>query len=61
MFNRLGITFKLVLLVLISLAGFAALSTVALQHIRETMIADRAAKIRNISEIGRDVVAHYYK
>lgn len=60
MFNRFHISSKLIFLVIISIIGLVGITSEALSFMRTQMISDRATKVRNLSEIGRDTVQYYY-
>ncbi|MEZ2142339.1 cache domain-containing protein [Bradyrhizobium sp. DN5] len=55
------ISFKLVLIVGISLLGMVALAPIALSTLRAQMIADRQAKTQHMVDIGYSILAHYQK
>jgi methyl-accepting chemotaxis protein len=55
------ISFKLVLIVGISLLGMIALAPVALSTLRTQMIADRQAKTQHMVDVGYGILAHYQK
>jgi methyl-accepting chemotaxis protein len=59
MFSR--ISFRLVLIVAISLLGMIALAPIALSTMRAQMVADRQAKIRQMVDVGYGILAHYQK
>jgi methyl-accepting chemotaxis protein len=59
MFSR--ISFKLVLIVTISLLGMVALAPIALSTMRAQMVADRQAKIQQMVDVGYGILAHYQK
>jgi methyl-accepting chemotaxis protein len=59
MFSR--ISFKLVLIVAISLTGMIALVPIALSTMRAQMVADRQAKTRQMIDVGYGILAHYQK
>ncbi|WP_025917329.1 cache domain-containing protein [Herminiimonas sp. CN] len=53
---RLGIRLRLLLVGLVSLAGFIVLTAIAMQSVRQQMIEDRVTKIRHLTEIGRGIL-----
>nr|WP_249784581.1 cache domain-containing protein [Bradyrhizobium sp. IC3195] len=55
------ISFKLVLIVGISLLGMIALAPVALSTLRTQMVADRQAKTQQMVDVGYGILAHYQK
>ncbi|MCK1736145.1 cache domain-containing protein [Bradyrhizobium sp. 138] len=55
------ISFKLVLIVGISLLGMIALAPIALSTLRAQMVADRQAKTQHMVDIGYGILAHYQK
>ncbi len=55
------ISFKLVLIVGISLLGMIALAPIALSTLRAQMIADRQAKTQHMVDVGYGILAHYQK
>ncbi|MGL3106651.1 methyl-accepting chemotaxis protein [Bradyrhizobium sp. BR 1432] len=55
------ISFKLVLIVGISLLGMVALAPIALSTLRAQMIADRQAKTQHMVDVGYGILAHYQK
>ncbi|MGX1166431.1 methyl-accepting chemotaxis protein [Bradyrhizobium sp. USDA 372] len=55
------ISFKLVLIVGISLLGMIALAPVALSTLRTQMVADRQAKTQHMVDVGYGILAHYQK
>ena len=59
MFSR--ISFKLVLIVAISLVGMVALVPIALSTMRAQMVADRQAKTQQMIDVGYGILAHYQK
>jgi len=59
MFSR--ISFKLVLIVGISLLGMIALAPIALSTLRTQMVADRQAKTQQMVDVGYGILAHYQK
>lgn len=60
MLGKTKISFRLGLLVLFSVVGFAILSFISLNILHETMIEDRIIKVRNLSQIAHGVLEHYY-
>src|SRR5947199_8613138 len=59
LFSR--ISFKLVLIVGISLLGMIALAPIALSTLRTQMVADRQAKTQHMVDVGYGILAHYQK
>ncbi|MHC2317003.1 HAMP domain-containing protein [Bradyrhizobium diazoefficiens] len=55
------ISFKLVLIVGISLLGMIALAPIALSTLRTQMVADRQAKTQHMVDVGYGILAHYQK
>ena len=55
------ISFKLVLIIGISLLGMIALAPIALSTLRAQMIADRQAKTQHMVDVGYGILAHYQK
>lgn len=55
------ISFKLVLIVGISLLGMITLAPIALSILRGQMIADRQAKTQHMVDVGYGILAHYQK
>ncbi|MDA9441399.1 chemotaxis protein [Bradyrhizobium sp. CCBAU 51745] len=55
------ISFKLVLIVGISLVGMIVLAPIALSTLRSQMIADRQAKTQHMVDVGYGILAHYQK
>ncbi|MDD1536020.1 MULTISPECIES: methyl-accepting chemotaxis protein [unclassified Bradyrhizobium] len=55
------ISFKLVLIVGISLLGMIALAPIALSTLRTQMVADRQAKTQQMVDVGYGILAHYQK
>jgi methyl-accepting chemotaxis protein len=55
------ISFKLVLIVGISLLGMIALAPIALSTLRSQMVADRQAKTQQMVDVGYGILAHYQK
>ncbi|RTM05196.1 MAG: methyl-accepting chemotaxis protein [Bradyrhizobiaceae bacterium] len=55
------ISFKLVLIVGISLLGMIALAPIALSTLRAQMVADRQAKTQHMVDVGYGILAHYQK
>ncbi|WP_027533654.1 methyl-accepting chemotaxis protein [Bradyrhizobium sp. WSM3983] len=55
------ISFKLVLIVGISLLGMITLAPIALSTLRSQMIADRQAKTQHMVDVGYGILAHYQK
>ncbi|PKU26581.1 methyl-accepting chemotaxis protein [Telmatospirillum siberiense] len=61
MLNRMKISAKLISLVLGGVVGFVVLAAFALSFMRQTMIEDREDKVRNLSEVARDVAKGFYE
>ncbi len=59
MFSR--ISFKLVLIVAISLCGMVIMAPIALSSMRTQMMADRQAKTREMIDVGYGILAHYHQ
>lgn len=55
------ISFKLVLIVGISLLGMIALAPIALSTLRAQMVSDRQAKTQHMVDVGYGILAHYQK
>ncbi|MBR0880813.1 methyl-accepting chemotaxis protein [Bradyrhizobium japonicum] len=55
------ISFKLVLIVGISLLGMIALAPIALSTLRAQMVADRQAKTQHMVDVGYGILTHYQK
>src|ERR1700747_3519360 len=55
------ISFKMVLIVAISILGMIALAPIALSTMRAQMVADRQAKIQQMVDVGYGILAHYQK
>lgn len=55
------ISFKLVLIIGISLLGMITLAPIALSTLRGQMIADRQAKAQHMVDVGYGILAHYQK
>ena len=55
------ISFKLVLIVAISLLGMIALAPIALSTLRTQMVTDRQAKTQHMVDVGYGIMAHYQK
>ena len=55
------ISFKLAVMIGLSLAGIIALAPLALYSIRKQMMTDRQAKIQQMVELGHGILAHYQK
>ena len=60
MLKKVRISAKLFALIALSIFGIIVMTGFSLSILHQTMIDDRAVKIRNLSEIARDVVVHYY-
>ena len=59
MFSR--ISFKLALIIGISLAGMLVMGPIALYTMRAQMMTDRQAKTQQMIDIGYGILAHYQK
>src|SRR5436189_5882317 len=59
MFSR--ISFKLALIIAISLIGMIVMAPVALFTMRSQMMTDRQAKTQQMVDIGYGILAHYQK
>lgn len=59
MSKGIGISVKLMAVVLAAGLGFAVVAGFALGFLRDSMVQDRITKVRNISEIGLDIVKGY--
>src|SRR5215467_511176 len=59
MFSR--ISFKLVLIIAISLSGMLIMAPFALSSMRAQMMADRQAKTRQMIDVGYGILAHFQK
>ncbi|HLZ04697.1 MAG TPA: cache domain-containing protein [Bradyrhizobium sp.] len=59
MFSR--ISFKLVLIIAISLCGMVVMAPIALSSMRAQMMADRQAKTKQMIDIGYGILAHYHQ
>ncbi|MBC7953807.1 MAG: methyl-accepting chemotaxis protein, partial [Rhodospirillaceae bacterium] len=57
---KLGIAGKLMSTAVLTAVGFVILAGVALSQLRDTMVEDRIAKVRNLSEVARGVVASFH-
>ncbi|MBC7951358.1 MAG: cache domain-containing protein [Rhodospirillaceae bacterium] len=57
---RFGIAGKLMSTAVLTAVGFIILAVVALSQLRDTMIEDRIAKVRNLSEAARGVIASFH-
>ena len=55
------ISFKLALIIAISLVGMIAMGPIALYTMRAQMMADRQAKTQQMVDIGYGILAHYQK
>lgn len=60
MLKRFGLSAKLVSLVLGGVVGTVILAAFALSFMRSTMIEDRVEKVKNLSELARDVAKGFY-
>ncbi|WP_273727530.1 cache domain-containing protein [Brucella gallinifaecis] len=56
----MGIGSKLLLSSLVSLVGLLIMAAVTVQALREQMIDDRVTMVRNLTEIGRKIIAEEY-
>jgi methyl-accepting chemotaxis protein len=61
MTKHFGISPKLICLVLGGVIGFVVLATFALTLMRSTMIADRVDKVKNLTEVARDIAKGFYE
>jgi methyl-accepting chemotaxis protein len=61
MAGKSGIAVKLMSTAVLAAVGFVVLAAVALVQMRATMVADRIAMVRNLSEIARDTVTSVYE
>jgi methyl-accepting chemotaxis protein len=59
MFSR--ISFKLVLIIAISLSGMLIIAPIALSSMRSQMLSDRQAKTRQMIDVGYGILAHYHQ
>jgi methyl-accepting chemotaxis protein len=55
------ISFKLVLIIAISLSGMVVMAPIALSTMRSQMLSDRQAKTRQMIDIGYGILAHYHR
>jgi methyl-accepting chemotaxis protein len=55
------ISFKLVLIIAISLSGMVVMAPIALSTMRNQMLNDRQAKTRQMIDIGYGILAHYHR
>jgi len=55
------ISFKLVLIILISLSGMMVMAPIALSTMRGQMLSDRQAKTRQMIDVGYGILAHYHQ
>jgi methyl-accepting chemotaxis protein len=60
MLEQASLSKKLGLLLALGLIGFAAVSGFAMKGLWDSMVEDRAVKVRNLSEVARDLVQFYY-
>ena len=54
LFNRMKISTRMLIIMLLSAIGFIALSTMALVEIKTSMMEDRKTKIRNLVEYAEE-------
>ena len=59
LFNRMKISTRMLIIMLLSAIGFIALSTMALVEIKTTMMEDRKTKIRNLVEYAHTQLGFY--
>lgn len=59
LFNRMNISTRMLIIMLLSAIGFIALSTMALVEIKTTMMEDRKTKIRNLVEYAHTQLGFY--
>jgi methyl-accepting chemotaxis protein len=55
------ISFKLVLIIAISLSGMVVMAPIALSTMRSQMLSERQAKTRQMIDIGYGILAHYHR
>src|ERR1700756_2842690 len=55
------ISFKLVLIIAISLSGMVVMAPIALSTMRSQMLSDRQPKTRQMIDIGYGILAHYHR
>jgi methyl-accepting chemotaxis protein len=55
------ISFKLVLIIAISLSGMLVMAPIALSTMRSQMLSDRQAKTRQMIDVGYGILAHYHQ
>src|SRR5205807_3444325 len=58
---RSRISFKLALMIGLSLAGMIAMAPIALYTMRSQMMADRQAKTAQMNDVGYGILSHYHK
>jgi len=58
---KLGIGGKLMSTAILTAVGFVILAGVALTQMRDTMIDDRIAKVRNLTEVARGVITSFHE
>lgn len=59
LFNRMKISTRMLIIMLLSAIGFIALSTMALVEIKTSMMEDRKTKIRNLVEYAHTQLGFY--
>jgi len=57
---KFGLSAKLLVVVLASLAGFVTIALIALSFLRATMIEDRVGRLRDLVDVAQGVVATHY-
>ena len=57
LFRTLTIRSRILLVALLSMAGFIALAALSVHVVRQQMIEDRLTKIRHLTEVGRGILA----
>jgi methyl-accepting chemotaxis protein len=57
---KVGIAGKLMSTAVLTAVGFIILAGVALSQLRDTMVEDRLAKVRNLAEVARGVVVSFH-
>jgi methyl-accepting chemotaxis protein len=55
------ISFKLVLIIAISLSGMLVMAPIALSTMKSQMLSDRQAKTRQMIDVGYGILAHYHQ
>ncbi len=59
--SKLTIRTRILLVALLSVVGFIALTAISIHAVRQQMIEDRLTKIRNLTEVGRGILAWQYR